>query len=147
MAPGHYYTRDNPEAHNKCSFFPNRETAEMLLAQYWERVHPVARVLHRLSFEQRWKVFWQSHEGRREVEKSLSALVFTTLFSGLVSMPDELVMSELKCDKHILMENMRASTDNALARSSWIHSTEAEMLQGVVIYLVSFQLFEHLQSP
>ena len=144
MAPGDYHFRDNPETHRTCSYFPDRGTAELLLAQYWERVHPVARVLYRPTFEEKWKVFWESHEARKEIEKSLLALVFTVLFSGLVSVPDDVVMRNLKYDKHVLMGKMRAGTDSALARSNWIHSTKIEMLQGVVIYLVTINLFWYL---
>ena len=147
MAPGNYHFRDSQEAHQKCPYFPSRGTAELLLAQYWERVHPVARVLHKLTFEEKWRIFWENHEAGKEVEKSLSALVFTTLFSGLVSLPDDVVWSQLKYDKRALMEEMRAGTDSALARSNWIHSTKVEMLQAVVIYLVTIYLFCHLCYP
>ena len=142
VAPGNYHFRENPESNDECPYFPDKGTADLLLSQYWERVHPVARVLHRHSFEERWEIFWETHFSGQKCEKSLLALVFAALFSGLISMPDDVALNLLKCNKRILMEKVQAATDFALARSNWIRSTKVEMIQAVVVYLVSVHTFQ-----
>lgn len=141
-----YCAQDDPKPQVSCPYFPNRSIADVLLSQYWERVHPVARVLHRPFFEERWNIFWEIHRLGRQPEKSLLALVFTVLFSGLVSMTDDIVQSVMKSNKRVLMEKMRVATDLKLAQSNCFYSTKVEMLQALVIYLVgvkSSALFSH----
>ena len=121
-----------------------RRTSEMLLANYWDCVHPVAQVLHRPSFTVRWEAFWDGQELGKKVDKYSSALVSTVLLAALVSMTDDVVKRDLKNEKSILMQQIQARADEALARSNWIHSTQIEALQAVVIYLVRMSHFDFM---
>ena len=141
MTLSNFHLRSPLEIHRDFLQCPERRTSELLLQNYWANVHPIARVLHRPSFTVLWMTFWESHGLGSKIDKSSLALVIATLLAASVSMPDDVVQRELKREKSDLVQQMRVAADNALARSNWIHSTQIETLQAIVIYLVSVQVF------
>lgn len=114
----------------------DRSQADYLLSQYWLNVHPVARVLHRPSFESRWESYWEATYNSLQVPKSLQALVTAVLFSAVVSIPQETITHDLGSSKDMLITDLKAVTEAALSRADWIRSSKIETLQAVVIYLV-----------
>ncbi|EEP76166.1 predicted protein [Uncinocarpus reesii 1704] len=67
-------------------FLPTRVAADRLLQQYWQAVHPVAKIVHRPTFEKQYNDFWSSVSKGMEPTFSLQALVFAALFSAVIPM-------------------------------------------------------------
>ena len=114
---------------------PPQPLADRFMAYYWTSVHPVARILHRPSFQKKYETFWSDIYNHRESPYSLQALVFSTLFAGAVSMPVE-HYSRREEDKLLWVGRCQAATENCLGRANVIRTTKVETLQAFVMYLV-----------
>ncbi|KAI9834992.1 MAG: hypothetical protein M1819_002715 [Sarea resinae] len=117
-------------------FLPPKESADRLIQQYWDAVHCIARIVHRPSFERQYETFWVEVSMGIEPANSLQALVFAAMFSGLVSMPYDLVFRNFGSEKSDLVDNFRAGTETALARANFLRSSKVETLQAFVMYLI-----------
>lgn len=120
------------------NFLPPLQTSIRILQQYWISVHPVVRILHRPSFEKRWQVFAENLSSRTRPTKSLQALVFSVLFSGIVAMPPETLSREFGEDQELWMANLKTGTEIALGQARMLQTAKVETLQAFVAYLVSF---------
>ena len=67
---------------------------------------------------------------------SLQAVVFAALFSGAVSMSEEVILREFGAPKRSLEDNFQQGTETALARANLLRTTKVETLQAFVMYLV-----------
>lgn len=117
-------------------FLPSRLAADRLLQQYWLAVHPIARMVHRPSFERRYETFWNEVQMGIEPVGSLQAIVFAAMFSGVVSMPDEVILRDFGVAKKALEENFQQGTETALTRANLLRTTKVETLQAFVMYMV-----------
>ena len=108
-----------------------------ILQQYWQSVHPVARILHRPSFEARWQTFANDLSVRNRPAKSLQAIVLAVLFSGIAAMPPGTLDREFGEDQQLWMRKLQAGTEYALNQAQMIQTTKVETLQAFVAYLVS----------
>ena len=117
-------------------FLPSRLAADRLMQQYWYAVHPIARVVHRPSFERRYETFWNEVQMGIEPVGSLQAIVFAAMFSGVVSMPEEVILRDFGVAKKALEENFQQGTETALTRANILRTTKVETLQAFVTYLV-----------
>ena len=115
----------------------SQDRCEMLLQQYWTCVHPIARVVHRPSFERRWEEFWQIVSSDREVPKSLEAIVSAVMFCSMVSLSEEFVPQAMGGNKQTWVGKLQSTTEKALSAANWLRTTKVETLQALVIYLVS----------
>ena len=120
---------------------PDHSNSRIILDNYWSCVHPVARVLHRPAFQRIWNSYWWNVQQSQETPKPFVALVYAVLFSGLVSMPEDLIYSQLGRDKASLVNYMLKNTEIALLQANWAGSTRMDTIQAAVIYLVSNNSF------
>ena len=68
---------------------------------------------------------------------SLQALVFAAMFSGVVSMPEEIIMHDFGVGKKDLVDNFQQGAETALVRANLLRTTKIETMQAFVMYMVS----------
>ncbi|KAL1970101.1 hypothetical protein VTN77DRAFT_6506 [Rasamsonia byssochlamydoides] len=122
--------------HTLLDFLPTKAAADKLMQQYWDAVHPVARIVHRPSFEKRYEQFWEDITQGIEPKPSLQAVVFAALFTAVVSMPEHAVLSQFGVSQQGLLENFQLGTETALGKAHFLRTTKIETLQAFVMYLV-----------
>lgn len=118
-------------------FVPARHIADKLLERYWVAVNPVARILHRPTFAQRYETLWELVESGHEVPPSLSAIVCAILFSATLCIDEAGNLVEDDVPREILKYRLLSGTEVSLGRAQLLQSTKAETLQAFVAYLVS----------
>jgi len=118
------------------NFLPSRELANTLMHEYWLRVHPLARVVHRMSFERQFLQFWQAVSTGYEPKFSIQALVFAVLFSAAVSMPEDLVRTRTGREKDELVKSLQTAVEYALSRANFLRTVKTETIQAFCAYLV-----------
>lgn len=120
----------------------SRNIADRLLERYWDSVHPVARILHRPSFAQRYETLWEAVEDgyQENITPSLAAIVFSVLLSAVVSMSEEQVRDLCQESREELIHKLKHGTENSLGRAQLLHCSKVETLQAFVAYLVSLTL-------
>ncbi|GKZ87733.1 transcriptional regulator family: Fungal Specific TF [Aspergillus niger] len=123
-------------------FVPARHIADKLLERYWVAVHPVARILHRPTFAQRYETLWELVESGHEVPPSLSAIVCAILFSATLCINEAGDLVEDNVPREILKYRLLSGTEVSLGRAQLLQSTRAETLQAFVAYLLTMCLDE-----
>lgn len=121
----------------RCDLLPLIDMAPRILNAYWKLAHPIARIVHRPSFEARWDIYWDLIRASHSPPRSLQALVSAILFTGVVAMPHKDFYNEFKEEKRIWVKRLQSLTAKALAQSQALRSTRIETLQAFVAYLVS----------
>ncbi|KAL1986541.1 hypothetical protein VTN96DRAFT_6119 [Rasamsonia emersonii] len=121
--------------HALLDFLPTKAAADKLMQHYWEAVHPVARIVHRPSFEKRYEQFWEDVTHGIEPKPSIQAVVFAALFTAVVSMPQQTVLDDFGVSQQELVENFRLGTETALGKAHILRTTKIETLQAFVMYL------------
>ncbi|KAM7207006.1 hypothetical protein V8F33_000105 [Rhypophila sp. PSN 637] len=125
-------------------FLPNQATGDKLMVRYFEAVHPIARCVHRPSFEPIYASFWDDVNQGFEPRASVQALVFAAWFSAAVSLADDneaaqvtsLAGSGLFFSRSQLVENMKVGTEAALSKANFLRTTRVETMQAFVMYLL-----------
>jgi len=115
---------------------PDFQLAKRFLDVYWERAHPIARIVHKPSFEARWDLFWTTLQAGEQPPWSLQALVSTILFTGVVTLTQREFYERFRQEKHSWVTRLQASTAGALNQAQALRSTKVETLQAFVAYLV-----------
>jgi hypothetical protein len=123
-----------------------RDQVDKLVANYWEAVHPIARTVHRPSFERQYQNFWINVNAGIPPRASYRAVLFAALLSSTVAMSEETVRAQFGLEKGDLVANFRAGTEAALTKANFLRTTNLETLQAFVMYLVSLS-FYHWPSP
>ena len=137
MAPSSsFFFAPEPQKSSFMVFLPSKNVADNLLNHYWIAVHPIARVVHRPSFERQWASFWQDVHTGGEPMPSLQALVMATLMSAVISLPDESVSIQLGVSKVQLLRSFQQGAESALYRANFLRTTKFQTLQALVMYLV-----------
>ena len=121
-------------------YLPSETAANHLLNQYWLAVHPPCRVVHKPSFQRRYTTFWDEIRTGIEPTGSLQAIVFAAMFSGAVSMPEDLILRDFAVSKKDLVENFQRGTETALSRANFLRTTKLETIQAFVMYMVCVKL-------
>ncbi|KAL3486798.1 hypothetical protein BJX62DRAFT_214701 [Aspergillus germanicus] len=116
---------------------PPRHIADRLLEQYWNAVHPVARILHRPSFAQRYETLWECIENGQQVSASLAAIVSAVLLSATVSMTDERDFEAWNTSRAALQSQLKVGTEHALSKANVLKRTRLEVLQAFVAYMLA----------
>lgn len=116
---------------------PNRQAADQLVEAYFLAVHPVAKILHKPAFEALYWRFWQQVDQEVDPPTSAQALVFATMFSGLVSIDDRVVLNIFGVHKDQFLTTIRIGTESALCRAKFLRTTKLETLIAFVMFLVS----------
>ena len=138
MAPSsQFFFAKNNSASSLIDFLPARAVADRLLQQYWISVHPIACILHKPSFLKRYELFWAEVAMGIEPAGSVQAIVFSTMFSAVVSMPQDTLLHYFGVGKKEMIANFQTGTETALGRANFIRTSKVETLQAFVMYLVS----------
>lgn len=115
---------------------PPVELGHRLMRRYLEAVHPIARCVHRPSFEAMYASFWDDVRHNIEPRASIQVIVFSAWFNAAVSVDDSFCR-ENECNRAQLVLHMKIGTETALSKASFLSTTRFETLQGFVMYLVS----------
>lgn len=116
---------------------PSRQAADKLVEAYFLAVHPVAKLLHKPSFEALYWSFWQQESQGVEPSSSAQAIIFSVMFSGLVSMDDAAVLNIFGVHKDRFLANIKEGTEAALSRANFLRTTKIDTLLAFVMFLVS----------
>ncbi|KAK3694990.1 fungal-specific transcription factor domain-containing protein [Podospora appendiculata] len=113
-----------------------RETADRLMRRYFDAVHPIARCVHRPSFEVMYESFWEDTLNYYEPRASIQAMVFAAWFSAAVSLDEDRVLREYNQTKSSLVQWMKIGTEVALSKANFLRTTKVETLQAFVMYML-----------
>ncbi|PYI09606.1 hypothetical protein BO78DRAFT_307832, partial [Aspergillus sclerotiicarbonarius CBS 121057] len=130
-----------PSNESLIDFLPARYIADTLLERYWIAVHPVARIMHRPTFAQRYETLWELVDNGHEIIPSLGAIVYAVLFSAVVSMEDK-HLDGYGVSHQELKDRLQMGTETALCRAQLLTSTKTETLQAFVGYILPMGLGE-----
>ncbi|KAK3949423.1 hypothetical protein QBC32DRAFT_219681 [Pseudoneurospora amorphoporcata] len=115
---------------------PPKFVGDGLLARYFAAVHPIARCVHKQSFQTLYDGFWLEVLSNIEPRASAQAVVFAAWFSACVSMEEEEVLREYGEYKAKLLEAMKIGTEISLARANFLRTTKVETMQAFVMYMI-----------
>ena len=120
---------------------PTKEIADRLFSQYWLNVHPISRTVHKPSLEQMYSQVY-GEQPSTQLPNSAYALLFTSLFAGLVSMDQEAYIENFNdsgITRAAFEDNMQQFAEATLGCCSLAHTKNFRALQALVVYLVSVQ--------
>jgi hypothetical protein len=117
--------------------FLNLNICQNILNRYWGTSHILSKCLHRPSFEKRWATFWMCLTRGIEPPASIESVVMAVLLAGTIATPDLTLTNGFGIRKSTLLNSFKAAAESALVRARFIHSTELETLQALVIYLIA----------
>ncbi|KAM7209103.1 hypothetical protein V8F20_000712 [Naviculisporaceae sp. PSN 640] len=126
------------------NFLPSQTTGDKLIMRYFEAVHPIARCVHRPSFEPIYASFWDEVNQGFEPRASVQALVFAAWFSAAVSLRDDTDAAQIAgtaagglfFTRFQLIENMKVGTEAALSKANFLRTTKVETMQAFVMYML-----------
>ena len=119
-------------------YLPYRHVADRLMTQYFRAVHPIAPCSHRPSMEVVYATFWEEINAGFEPRPSTQAIIFATMFSGVVSMKEDVVYHELGGHpKANWVASLKMGTETALSKANFLRTTRVETMQAFIIYMVS----------
>ena len=90
-------------------------------------------MVHRPSFLERYHLFW----GNASTPESTQALVYATLFAGVVSMDAGTIRMELGGERGEWVKTLEKAAAISLSRANVIRTEKPETIQAFVMYLVS----------
>ncbi|KAK4128764.1 hypothetical protein N657DRAFT_676510 [Parathielavia appendiculata] len=130
-----FFFGQSGESPSFLSLLPSPEFGDRLMRRYLEAVHPIARCLHRPSFEGLYHSFWDDVRQNIEPRPSVQAVVFAAWFAAAVSVDDAFCRDQ-QCGKAQLVLHMKIGTETALSKAGFLSTTRFETLQGFVMYLL-----------
>lgn len=116
---------------------PAKAICDGLMEQYFRAVHPVARCVHRPSFQAEYQAFWDTVYSNVEPRPSTQALIFAIMFNAAVSLGDDAAVQSFGHDRDTLLNNLKTGVESTLCQASFLRATRVETLQALIIYLVS----------
>jgi hypothetical protein len=131
-----FFFAPEPQKSSFMVYLPSKNVADSLLNHYWIAVHPVARIVHRPTFERQWALFWQQVHGGHEPLASLQALVMGLLMSTVISLSEQAISMQLGVEKIQLLRSFQLGAESALCRANFLRTTKLQTLQALVMYLV-----------
>lgn len=117
-------------------FLPPKEAADSLVGHYFHRVHTIAKVVHRSTFQLQYDNFWTNVLMGIEPAASAQALVFAVLFAAAVSLSEAEISSIFSRSKRAVVTNFQTGTEVALGKAQFLRTSRIETLQALVIYLI-----------
>ena len=127
---------------------PTKEVAERLFQQYWFNVHPISRTVHKPSLEKIYREIY-GEAPSTQLSNSAYALVFASLFAGLVSIDEETYIEHFGGNKETKAtheDDMQRLTETMLGYCNLAHTKNLRALQALVVYLVSVQCLSTLSA-
>lgn len=126
------------EAQSFESLLPTREAGDRLIQQYFQAVHPIARCVHRPTFEIDYQSFWEEIYNNYEPRPSTQAIMFAAWFSAAVSMDESVVYRLFGVTKTSLIERLKSATETALGKANFLRTTRVETMQAFIMYMVCY---------
>lgn len=117
-------------------FLPSRNVSDQLVAQYLLAVHPVARCVHRPTFEKQYMMFWDGFTNGSPPQPPIQAVIFAAMFSAAVSLADDVALHLTGMPKAVLKERLQATAEMALSRAHFLRTTKVDTLQAFVMYMI-----------
>lgn len=133
---GFFFCSDLHPLQNNFNFL-NLDICRTLLSRYWGTAHILSKCLHRPSFEKQWDAFWTCIARNLEPPPAIEAVVMAVLLSGTIATPELALTNSFGTRKSTLIDSFKAATESALVRAKFVHTTELETLQALVIYLIA----------
>ncbi|EXJ64160.1 hypothetical protein A1O7_00496 [Cladophialophora yegresii CBS 114405] len=118
------------------NFLPAKAAADILVRNYFENVHFIARVVHWPSFQLHYDNFWTSVLAGLEPPAWQQSLVLAVLFSAVASMAEQDVIAIFARPQSTILGNFQTGTEVALSKAQFLRATKLETLQALVIYLI-----------
>ncbi|KAK1726747.1 fungal-specific transcription factor domain-containing protein [Colletotrichum acutatum] len=131
-----FFFGHTPEALSLDRRLPQKEAADRLTQQYFAAVHPIARCVHRPSFEAEYVNFWDEVYSNIEPRASTQAVMFAAWFSAAVSMDDPTVRTLFGVTKANLIDRMKTETERALGKANFLRTTRVETMQAFIMYML-----------
>jgi hypothetical protein len=129
-------------------FLPYRAVADRLMSQYFRAVHPIAPCSHRPTMERTYATFWEEITAGFEPRPSTQAIIFATMFSGVISMNEDVVFHELGgYPKANWVASLKMGTETALSKASFLRTTTMETMQAFIVYMVSLHTLQNSNQP
>ncbi|KAI8632303.1 hypothetical protein F5Y19DRAFT_359046 [Xylariaceae sp. FL1651] len=126
------------EPPNILQFLPYRAVADRLMSQYFLAVHPIAPCSHQPSLERAYATFWEEITAGFEPRPSTQAIIFAAMFSGVISMNEDVVFHELGgYPKANWVASLKMGTETALSKANFLRTTSVETMQAFIIYMIS----------
>ncbi|KAF9890653.1 hypothetical protein FE257_005784 [Aspergillus nanangensis] len=119
-------------------YLPDRHISDSLLQRYWAAVHPVARIVHRPSFAQRYETLWECVENGLPIPPSLAGIICAILLSAVISM-SESETSDLGSGNGVrqaLLDQLKQGTEAALSQCKLLRTSKVESVQALVAYML-----------
>ncbi|KAK4202303.1 hypothetical protein QBC40DRAFT_294990 [Triangularia verruculosa] len=114
----------------------SREWGRRLVNRYFEAVHPIARCVHRPSFEALYQSFWDDTAQNWEPRPSVQAVVFAAWFSAAVSLDEMQAQNDFGNTKSEIVAHMKVATETALSKANFLRTTKVEAVQAFVMYML-----------
>ena len=124
------------ESPSIAAFLPQEADGDRLIHRYFVAVHPIARCVHRASFEALYDTFKEDIRAGFEPRASTQAVVFAALFSAAVSLDEGDAMREFRVSKSDLVTRMKLGTESALSKADFLRTTKIDTLQAFVMFLI-----------
>ncbi|KIX06042.1 uncharacterized protein Z518_04016 [Rhinocladiella mackenziei CBS 650.93] len=118
------------------NFLPAKGAADVLVRNYFQNVHFIARVVHWPSFQLHYDNFWTSVLAGLEPPAWQQSVVLSVLFAAVASMSEEEVTAVFARPKNTVLGNFQTGTEVALSKAQFLRATKLETLQALVIYLI-----------
>ncbi|KAF1824873.1 uncharacterized protein K489DRAFT_314473 [Dissoconium aciculare CBS 342.82] len=117
---------------------PSKNASDILIAQYWNAVHYMCKIVHRPSFEAQYRVFWATIHTGTEPVAPLQAIMFAAMFSAAVSMTEEQTLHFFAESRAVLIDRLRSGAEMALAKANFLRTTKIDTIQAFTMYLIPF---------
>lgn len=118
------------------NFLPAKAAADILVRNYYENVHFIARVVHWPSFQLHYENFWTSVLAGLEPQAWQQSIVLAVLFAAVASMNEKEISTIFARPKSTILGNFQTGTEVALSKAQFLRATKLETLQALVIYLI-----------
>ncbi|KAI1637980.1 hypothetical protein F4809DRAFT_287311 [Biscogniauxia mediterranea] len=118
-------------------FLPFRAAADRFITQYFISVHPIAPCSHRPTLEKTYATFWEEITAGFEPRPPVQAIIFAVMFSGVVSMDENVVYHELGgYSKSNWVASLKMGTETALSKANFLRTTKVETMQAFIMYML-----------
>lgn len=118
------------------NFLPAKAAADMLIRNYFDNVHFIARVVHWPSFQLHYDNFWTAVLAGLEPPAWQQSIVLSILFSAVASMSEQEVTVIFARPKSTILGNFQTGTEVALSKAQFLRATKLETLQALIVYLI-----------
>lgn len=119
---------------------PLKPSADELVHNYYENVHPIARVLHWSTFLHHYEQFWQVALTGLQPPHWQEALVLSVLFSAVASMNDRDVQTYTGLSRTAVIADIQTFLEAALVAAQFLTRPRLETLQAFTVYLTTMCL-------